>query len=97
MDKISGQCRLAKKGHHEWYGAILTVQRNKLGLDSNETVEIIDLRITPEQMAELLQRGNYYPGWHMNKKSWYTVILDESVRDEELFERIRSSYELAAK
>ncbi|MCD7888742.1 MAG: MmcQ/YjbR family DNA-binding protein [Oscillospiraceae bacterium] len=48
-------------------------------------------------MAELLQRGNYYPGWHMNKKSWYTVILDESVRDEELFERIRSSYELAAK
>lgn len=86
-----------RKDTMKWYGVILTVQRNKLGLNSNETVEIIDLRIAPEQMAELLQKENYYPGWHMNKKSWYTVILDESVRDEELFERIRSSYELAAK
>lgn len=86
-----------RKDTTKWYGAILTVQRNKLGLDSSETVEIIDLRIAPEQMAELLQRENYYPGWHMNKKSWYTVILDESVSDEELAERIQDSYELAVK
>lgn len=86
-----------RKDTMKWYGAILTVQRNKLGLDSNELVEIIDLRIAPERMAELLQRENYYPGWHMNKKNWYTVILDESVRDEELSKRIQDSYELAVK
>ncbi|MCD7723354.1 MAG: MmcQ/YjbR family DNA-binding protein [Clostridiales bacterium] len=86
-----------RKDTMKWYGAILTVQRSKLGLDSNETVEIIDLRIAPEQMTELLKRENYYPGWHMNKKSWYTVILDESVSDEELVARIQDSYELAVK
>ena len=33
----------------------------------------------------------------MNKKSWYTVVLDESVPDEELQRRIQESYELAKK
>ncbi|MCD8397211.1 MAG: MmcQ/YjbR family DNA-binding protein [Lachnospiraceae bacterium] len=86
-----------RKDTMKWYGAILTVQRSKLGLDSNKQVEIIDLRIASEQMAELLKRENFYPGWHMNKKSWYTVILDESVSDEELLSLIQDSYELAAK
>ncbi len=84
-----------RKDTNKWYGAILTVQKSKLGLDSNELVEIIDLRIAPEEMADLLQKENYFPGWHMNKKSWFTVILDGSVSDKELFERIRNSYKLA--
>ncbi len=33
----------------------------------------------------------------MNKKHWYTICLDETVPDEELFERIDKSFELAKK
>ncbi|MGN1104647.1 MAG: MmcQ/YjbR family DNA-binding protein, partial [Candidatus Coproplasma sp.] len=40
---------------------------------------------------------NYYPGWHMNKKSWYTLVLDGSVSDDEITERIKESYALAKK
>jgi len=42
-------------------------------------------------------RKNYYPGWHMNKKSWYTIVLNGSVPNDELRERITESYELAGK
>ncbi len=86
-----------RKDTNKWYGIIMTIPRSKLGLDSNEVVEIMDLRIAPGQMEDLLKQENYYPGWHMNKKSWYTVILDESVADEELFRRIEDSYRLATK
>lgn len=79
----------------KWYGAVLTVARRKLGLDSDETAEIIDLRIQPERMEALLAQAHFYPGWHMNKKSWYTVILDGSVSTQELCRRIDESYSLA--
>lgn len=83
--------------NEKWYGAILTVSKSKLGIKSDETVEIIDLRIQPEKMTELIDNENYFPGWHMNKKNWYTIILDGSVSMEELCYRIDESYILAKK
>lgn len=84
-----------RKDTTKWYGAILTVAKNKLGLDSSEITEIIDLRIQPEKMEELLLNDNYYPGWHMNKKNWYTIILDGSVETDEICKCIDESYRLA--
>ncbi len=86
-----------RKDTGKWYGAVLTVEKSKLGLDSNEVVEIIDLRARPQQMEELLKQEGFFPGWHMNKKSWFTVILDGSVEDEVLHQLLKESYELAVK
>lgn len=86
-----------RKDNNKWYGVILTVSRNKLGLSSNEVAEIIDLRLEKEQMPETVDYERYFPGWHMNKKSWYTMILDNSVSTEEICRRIDESYKLARK
>ncbi len=86
-----------RKDNNKWYGAILTVSRNKLGLSSNEVAEIIDLRLEQEKMQETVDHKHYFPGWHMNKKSWYTIILDNSVSTEEICCRIDESYKLAKK
>ncbi len=88
---------LRRKDSGKWYGAILTIPKNKLGIDSKHIVEIIDLHGTPEQIGQLRQRPEFYPGWHMNKKSWYTVILDGSVDNDELFALLAESYRLAKK
>ena len=81
----------------KWFAAVLTVSRSKLGLNSDETVEIIDLRLPPEEMARTVDGKRYFGGWHMNKKHWYTMILDGSVPFEELCRRIDTSYGLAVK
>lgn len=86
-----------RKDNKKWYGVILTVAGKKLGLKSNRIEEIIDLRMNPAETEKILARQHYYPGWHMNKKSWYTLVLDRSITDEELKERIRESYKLAGK
>ncbi len=82
--------------NRKWYGVLLTVSKQKLGLASKEVVEIIDLRLQPEQMENLIDHQRYFPGWHMNKRSWYTMILDGSVSMEEIKRRIDESFELAA-
>ena len=86
-----------RKDSEKWYAALLTVSRRKLGIDSDEMAEIIDLRIEPEKLEQLLNHENYFSGWHMNKKSWYTIILDGSVPTEEIKNRLEHSYELAVK
>lgn len=86
-----------RKDNKKWYGAILTVSRNKLGIRSNEMVEIIDLRINPEQMKATIDNEKYFPGWHMNKNNWYTIILDGSVSTAEICRRVDESYNLAIK
>lgn len=86
-----------RKDSQKWYGALLTVRGSKLGLPTDRTVEILDLRMQPQDRDRLLAQAHYYPGWHMNKKSWYTLVLDGGVPDEELRLRIAESYALARK
>lgn len=96
-EKFPDSAVLRRKDTQKWYGAILTTSRRKLGLESDERVEILDLRIESDRMDALLADGRYFRGWHMNKKHWFTVILDGSVDDDEIFARIDGSYRLARK
>lgn len=84
-----------RKDTGKWYAALLIIPRSKLGLDSDELVEIIDLRILPEEVDGLVDRKRFFPGFHMNKRHWYTVILDGSVPTEELYQYIEKSYQMA--
>lgn len=83
-----------RKDTNKWFGALLTVSKEKLGIKSDEMAEIIDLRIKPEKLESLVDYKKYYPGYHMNKKHWYTMILDGSVPVKEICERIDESYHL---
>ncbi|MDE6024344.1 MAG: MmcQ/YjbR family DNA-binding protein [Lachnospiraceae bacterium] len=83
-----------RKDNKKWYGILLTIQKSKLGLDSQEIVEVIDLRAKPEELESLVDGKLYFPGWHMNKKHWYTMILDGSISYDEVCRRVDKSYEL---
>ena len=81
----------------KWYVVLMTIPKSKLGIDSEEVVEIADLHATAEEIQAHLKCPAIYPGWHMNKKSWYTVILDGSVENNTLFSLVRESHQLAGK
>lgn len=86
-----------RKDNRKWYAAILTVAKSKIGLEGAGNIEILDLRIEPAKVEQTIDNKKFFPGYHMNKKSWYTICLDGSVEDEEVFKRIDDSYELAKK
>ncbi len=74
--------------------ALLMVSKNKLGLNSDEIVDIIDLKMLPENIEEIVDNEKYFFGYHMNKKHWITIILDGSVEIEKIYELIDISYNL---
>ena len=95
--KFPNNAILRRQDNRKWYAAVLTVAGNKLGLDSSEIQEVIDLRASPLALPQLIDNHHYFAGYHMNKQHWYTIILDGSVSIEEICNRIDESYALAIK
>ncbi len=96
-DKLPDAAIWRRKDTGKWYGIVMTIAAKRLGLDYDSRVEVMDLHIDPDKMDDLLKKPNYLPGYHMNKKHWFSVILDGSVSNNELFSRIDESYTLAKK
>ena len=96
-DKFPKYAVLRRKDSHKWYAILLTVTAEKLGMEGNDIVEILDLRIKPTELEEILDERKYFFGYHMNKKNWLTICLNDTVPTEEIFRRIDESYELAVK
>lgn len=96
-EKFPDNAIFRRKDSQKWYGLMLPVSKRKLGIESDETVEIIVFRMDSEKSEALKDNKKYFPGYHMNKKSWCTVILDNSVPSREIYCRIDESYLLAAK
>lgn len=93
--KFPNNAVFRRQDSNKWYAALLILQKDKLGLKKDGVVEIIDLRIKPEALDDLIDNEKYFPGYHMNKKHWFTVCLDGSVPIEEIFTYIDKSYLLA--
>ena len=75
----------------------MNVPKNKLGLNSEEEIEIINLKLKPEEIENLLKKKGYYSAYHMNKKNWLTITLDNTLTDEDLMKLIDQSYTLTLK
>lgn len=86
-----------RKDNKKWYGVVLTVAQNRIGLAGEEKIEIIDLRGKPEEIEQLVDGKKYFPAYHMNKKHWMTICLDDSVKIEDIYKFIDNSYILAKK
>ncbi|MCL1824797.1 MAG: MmcQ/YjbR family DNA-binding protein [Betaproteobacteria bacterium] len=93
--RFSDNAILRRKDTNKWYAALLVLSKRKLGLDSDEIIEILDLRMNPEDAEIVLDGCKYFPGYHMNKKHWFTICLDGSVPLEEIYQRIDASYALS--
>lgn len=81
----------------KWYALLMIVPGTKLGLDSDEDITVLGLREKPETIEKLVDNQKYFPGYHMSKKNWYTIILDRGISDSEIMKRIAASYALATK
>lgn len=79
----------------KWYAVFMKVHPSKIGLGGSQPIRIMNLHGTAEQVAVLVDGERYFPGWHMNRKYWYTVCLDGSIPVFELQRRIDESFELS--
>lgn len=83
------------QNNRKWYGAVLVISKNKLKIESNEMVEILDLGYQKNDIKNIIDNYKIFPGYHMNKDNWITIILDGRVELEEIYQLIDNSYQLS--
>jgi predicted DNA-binding protein (MmcQ/YjbR family) len=96
FDKFDGYAVFRYPGNNKWYGLIMNVKRSNLDKNSNdeEDVEGINIKVSEEDMPLILKLDGVYPGYHMNRKSWVTITLDDTLSDEEVMYWIDKSRSL---
>lgn len=78
----------------KWYALFSAVTTDKLGLGEKRKVNILNIKVKPDRLKELVDNIYYFPAWHMNKKHWMTIILDRSLPTKTIIEHLRASYDL---
>jgi len=94
-EKFLETAAIRNKKNNKWYAVIMVIEESKLGIDSNNKVEVIDLRCHKERIKNIIDNKQIFPGYHMNKNSWITIKLDGSMKIKEIYKFIDISYNIS--
>ena len=67
--------------NRKWYAIVMKVSRRKLGLDSDEVIDVVNLKLPTEMFGSFGAENGVHPAYHMNKLHWVSVILPDAPED----------------
>ena len=73
----------------------MTIDWKKLDAGKSGKIEVLNVKTN--QASNLTHEKGIYPAFHMNKKYWVSIPLDNTLADEELFALVDSSWQLTKK
>lgn len=85
------------KENKKWYALLVALEENKLGIEGDKIVDIIVLKNKRENIINLIDNEKYFAGYHMNKRNWFTIKLDDSIPIKEIYNFIDESYNISNK
>lgn len=78
----------------KWYAVIMNIDKSRIDSKESGEVEVINLKLKASMISDLLMQTGFYPAYHMNKKNWITIILDDTISDEVILNYIQDSHAL---
>ena len=81
----------------KWFAVMMDIPRKNLGLPGEGELSVVNLKCDTRLIGSFRAEAGIFPGWHMNKAHWLTVVLDGTVEDEKLKFLVDMSYELTKK
>jgi len=88
-------CAILRHRHNrKWFAAILVVQENKLGLDGDHIVDVLNVKCDPLLIGSLRCEPGILSAYHMNKEHWITILLNGQVPQQKIYDLIQLSYQL---
>ena len=72
---------LRHSDNRKWYALAMKVSRRKFGFDSDEIVDVVNLKLPTEMFGSFGADDGVYPAYHMNKLHWISVLLPDAPED----------------
>lgn len=71
----SGTAVLRHADNRKWFAIVMRVPGRKFGLDSEEILDVVNLKLPVELFGSFGKEDGVYPAYHMNKLHWVSVLL----------------------
>ena len=72
---------LRHSDNRKWYAIVMRVSRRKFGFDSDEGIDVVNLKLPTEMFGSFGAADGVYPAYHMNKLHWISVLLPDAPED----------------
>ena len=86
---------LRHEDNQKWYAILMRIPWDRLDKGREGLVEAVNLK--HDQVADLLSQKGIYPAFHMNKRYWISLALDDSLSDNEVLDLLEISWNLTLK
>ena len=86
---------LRHEDNQKWYAILMRIPWDRLDKGREGLVEVVNLK--HDQVADLLSQMGIYPAFHMNKRYWISIPLDDTLTDEKVLELFERSWFLTSK
>ena len=67
--------------NRKWYALVMKVSRRKFGFESDEIIDVVNLKLPIEMHGSFGSADGVYPAYHMNKLHWISVLLPDAPDD----------------
>ena len=94
-EKVDDNAIIRRKDTRKWYAVFMLIAKNKLGLEGEEIIEVLNLKLGKEKVSSQIDNKKYFKAYHMNKNYWITILLDENKSVKEILNLVDISYNYA--
>ena len=63
----------------KWYGIFMSIPYKTLGLEKSGKIDVLNVKLNPDLIENLIDKKHFFPAYHMNKKYWISIVLDSDV------------------
>ena len=67
--------------NRKWFALSMQVSRRKFGMDRDEMIDVVNLKLPTEMFGSFGAADGVYPAYHMNKLHWISVLLPDAPDD----------------
>ena len=86
---------LRHEDSQKWYAVLMRIPWDRFDKAREGQVEAVNLK--HDCVADLLSQKGIYPAFHMNKRYWLSLALDDSLSDNEVLDLLEISWNLTLK
>ena len=99
--RYPGYAALRHRDNAKWFGLIMNVPAEKLSLDdslhdsAHDSVEkdILNVKLSDAMLKDtLVRQEGFFPGYHISRGNWISILLDGTVPFEEVCRWLDESY-----
>ena len=79
--------------NNKWFGLVMKVPYKKFNLNKEDLVDVLNVKIDDHGLYDIVvDNKTIFPGYHMAKNKWISILLDGSVDIKKIFKIIDKSY-----